>query len=62
MVNADKHRQLKIYHEITKPERLVKQVNNRKKNYNKAKYKVNAFNNLQKMNSTKDLERLSNKI
>ena len=62
MVNADKHRRIKIYHEITKPERLVKQVNNRKKNYNKTKYKVNGFNNLQKMNSTKDLERLSNKI
>ena len=42
MVNADKHKALKVFNEITAQERLIRQVKNRKKNYNKIKFKAHA--------------------
>lgn len=48
MVNADKHKALKILNEITKPSRILKQESNKKRFYNKTKYKVNAECNFNK--------------
>ena len=40
MVNADKHRALKIINELTAPERIIRQELNNAKRYNKTKYRA----------------------
>lgn len=42
MVNADKHKELKVLNELTAPERLLVQLENKKAYYNKRKFKANA--------------------
>ena len=48
MVNANKHRALKILNELTAPERIIRQEINRAKRYNKNKYKVSSECNFKK--------------
>lgn len=61
MVNADKHRALKVLNELTARERLIRQVKNKKKNYDKTKFKVNGKSKRDVKTSSK-LEALSYKV
>ena len=56
MVNARKHKILKVINTITAPERTAVQLENKKKFYNKSKYRVNSFCNLQKLEELPELE------
>ena len=61
MVNAEKHKALKILNELTAPERLLVQCRNNKAYYNKQKFKAKANVKLDKKYASK-LESLSYKI
>lgn len=61
MVNVEKHKALKIFNKLTESERLIRQVKNRKKYYNKTKFKAHAEAKHDKKNSAK-LEALSYKV
>ena len=61
MVNADKHRALKILNELTAPERLLVQCKNNKAFYDKQKFKANADIKFDKKYASK-LESLAHKI
>ena len=61
MVNADKHRALKVLHELTAQERLLVQCKNNKAYYNKQKFKANASVKFDKKYASK-LEELSYKV
>ena len=56
MVNADKHRALKIINEITKPERLIRQEANNREFYNKNKSMVSCSTNWDRRPEAKALE------
>lgn len=61
MVNADKHKVLKVLNELTAPERLLVQCKNNKAYYNKQKFKANASVKFDKKYASK-LEELSYKV
>ena len=61
MVNADKHKALKILNELTAPERLLVQCKNNKAFYDKQKFKAKANVKLDKKYASK-LESLAHKI
>lgn len=61
MVNAEKHKALKILNELTAPERLLKQCRNNKAFYDKQKFKANADIKFDKKYASK-LESLAHKI
>lgn len=61
MVNAEKHKALKILNELTAPERLLVQCRNNKAFYNKQKFKAKANVKLDKKYASK-LESLAHKI
>ena len=48
LVNAKKHRVLKVVNELTKPERILRQEINQTNHYNKNKFKVNSECNFHK--------------
>lgn len=56
MVNANKHRALKIINEITKPERVLRQEANNREFYNKNKNRVFCSTNWGKRPEGKALE------
>ena len=61
MVNAEKHKALKILNELTAPERLLVQCSNNKAFYNKKKFKANGRVKFDKKYASK-LESLAHKI
>lgn len=56
MVNANKHRALKIINEITRPERELRQEANKREFYNKNKHLVHNSTNWDKRPEAKSLE------
>ena len=56
MVNANKHRALKIINEITEPERKYRQEANNRELYNKNKHLVNNSSNWGRRPEAKALE------
>ena len=56
MVNANKHRALKVINEITKPERVLRQEKNKRELYNKNKHLVSNSTNWGKRPEAKAIE------